>query len=93
MAVYTDTISLSTKGGSDVLDVTPALQECIRKSGISDGIAHIFCPGSTGGLSATEFEPGAVRDLKECLDLYIPPTPPGPPLHGAQSESSKSALW
>ena len=78
MTVHIDKIQVNTKGDSDIVDITPGLSECIKKSGISNGIAHIFCAGSTGGLTTTEFEPGAVRDIKEFLNLNIPPTPPGP---------------
>jgi len=79
MAVHTDKIAISTRGDCDVKDITLELAECIRRSGIADGIAHIFCPGSTGGLTTTEFEPGAVRDIRELFNRTIPPTPPGPP--------------
>jgi len=79
MTVHTDKISFKTRGNGDTINVTDQLGECIKRSGISDGIAHVFCAGSTGGLTTTEFEPGAVRDLKEFLNLHIPPTPPGPP--------------
>jgi secondary thiamine-phosphate synthase enzyme len=78
MTVHTDTISVSTRGNSDVSNITSELAECIKRSGISAGIAHVFCPGSTGALTTTEFEPGCVRDLKEHFDRHIPPTPPGP---------------
>ena len=79
MTVHIDSISIKTRGDGDVRDITGALGECIRRSGIVNGIAHVFCPGSTGGLTTTEFEPGAVRDINELLDRLIPPTPPGPP--------------
>ncbi len=82
MTVHTDSIRITTKGNSDTKDVTSQLSECIRRSGISDGIAHVFCSGSTGALTTTEFEPGAVRDMKEYLDRHAPPTPPGPPWGG-----------
>jgi secondary thiamine-phosphate synthase enzyme len=79
MTIHTDSIRVSTHGDSDIRDITPQLAECIRKSGIADGIAHVFCAGSTGALTTTEYEPGAIRDLKEYLDRHAPPTPPGPP--------------
>jgi secondary thiamine-phosphate synthase enzyme len=82
MTVRTDTISVKTSGNSDTKDVTPQLASCVKKSGINNGIAHIFCAGSTGALTTTEFEPGAVRDIKEFLDRNMPPTPPGPPWGG-----------
>ena len=79
MAVYTGTIEISTGGNGQVIDITGRMDQLIAKSGITYGIANVFCAGSTGGLTTTEFEPGAVRDLGEFLDRTIPPTPPGPP--------------
>ena len=79
MTVHIDKLTFKTRGNGDTINLTDQLAECIERSGVSDGIAHIFCAGSTGGLTTTEFEPGAVRDLKEWLNLHIPPTPPGPP--------------
>lgn len=82
MPVHADTIQVKTRGNADIKDITDALAECVSRSGISDGIANIFCAGSTGGLTTTEFEPGAVRDLQQWLNHHIPPTPPGPPWGG-----------
>jgi secondary thiamine-phosphate synthase enzyme len=79
MPVHTDTISIHTRGDGDVKDITSALSECIRRSGVSNGIASVFCAGSTGALTTTEYEPGAIGDINELLDRLIPPTPPGPP--------------
>lgn len=79
MTVHVDKIEIKTEGDNDTINVTDQLGECIARSGVSNGIAHVFCPGSTGGLTTTEFEPGAVRDLKEWLDRHVSPTPPGPP--------------
>ena len=79
MTVHIDKIEFKTEGDCDTINLTNHLAECIKRSGVSNGIAHIFCPGSTGGLTATEFEPGAVGDLKAWFDLHAPPTPPGPP--------------
>ena len=79
MTVFNSSISIRTSGNADVKDITALLSECVRKSGIANGIVNVFCPGSTGALTTTEFEPGAVRDIKEFLDRHIPPTPPGPP--------------
>ena len=78
MPVHTDTISVRSDGNGDVIDITSGLQQCISRSGIRNGLASVFCAGSTGALTSTEYEPGAVRDINEFLDRLIPPTPPGP---------------
>jgi len=63
---------VSTRGFSDVIDITPDVQEVVGRSRIRSGIACISSPGSTAGVTTIEFEDGAVRDLKEALEGLAP---------------------
>ena len=72
MAAFRDEAAVSTRGFSDVVDVTPDVQEIVGRSGIRSGIACIASPGSTAGITTIEFEDGAVRDLKEALERLAP---------------------
>jgi secondary thiamine-phosphate synthase enzyme len=63
---------LSTRGEGHVLDLTPTVLECIAESGIREGTASLFVPGSTAGLTTIEYEPGVVRDLSDCFDRLVP---------------------
>ena len=66
------TFGVSTQGFTDVIDITQEIREAAARSGFADGVAHVFVEGSTAALSTIEFEPGAVRDLKEALDRIAP---------------------
>jgi secondary thiamine-phosphate synthase enzyme len=66
------TKQISSRGGGDILDLTSDVIDCVNASGISEGSASLFVPGSTAGLTTIEFEPGVVRDLKECFDRLVP---------------------
>ena len=45
-------------------DITPQVREAITKSGISDGIAVIFCPHTTAGITINEnTDPDVVHDI------------------------------
>ena len=72
MAVFTDTISCSTSGDGDTIDLTEQLEAGLRESGLTDGVATLFVGGSTGGITTIEFEPGAVADLQEVLQAIAP---------------------
>ena len=72
MAVVTKTIRLTTQGNSDVVDITREVEGCVAESGISSGIATVFVPGSTAGVTTIEYESGAVRDLREAWDRLAP---------------------
>lgn len=73
MAVKTANISLSTRGNADVIDITDKIEAAVRASGLSNGIAVVFCPSSTSALTTLEYESGAISDLKRLLDEIISP--------------------
>src|SRR4030042_4819205 len=69
---FTETISINTKGFSDIIDITPRVLSYTKQAGISTGLITLFCPGSTGALTTIEYEPGVLRDLKEALEKIAP---------------------
>jgi secondary thiamine-phosphate synthase enzyme len=72
--VHSGTISVRSRGFSDILDLTRQVQAIINDSGIQSGIASIFVPGSTASISTIEFEPALVEDMKEHLEKFAPHT-------------------
>jgi secondary thiamine-phosphate synthase enzyme len=72
MAVHSDSIEVSTKGHSDVVNITEELAGALRRAGVWDGIATVFVPGSTASVSTIEFEPGAVQDMVSVLEKLAP---------------------
>ena len=72
MSVCTATLSASTRGDGDTVDLTPQLAEAVTECGLQDGVATLFMPGSTAGLTTIEFEPGAVADLADVFEELAP---------------------
>jgi len=70
--VHTAEIRLSTRGDTDVIDITRELAAAVAKSGIDEGQASAFVRGSTAAVTTMEFEPGGVHDLRALLDRLIP---------------------
>ncbi len=70
--VATDTISLSTKGFSDVLDITDKVTVIVAKSAVQNGLVNVFCSGSTGSITTIEFESGVINDLKKAIEKIVP---------------------
>jgi secondary thiamine-phosphate synthase enzyme len=70
--VYTEYISLNTRGNTDVKDLTGECSGIVASSGIRNGLVTVFCPGSTGGVTTIEYEPNLVKDLKEALEVFSP---------------------
>ncbi|MCD6447599.1 MAG: YjbQ family protein [Thermoplasmata archaeon] len=65
-------IELNTKGEMDIIDITHDVQEIVEESGIENGIALIFCPGSTGAITTIEYEDGLLYDLPQALEKIAP---------------------
>jgi secondary thiamine-phosphate synthase enzyme len=70
--VITNKLHLETAGHCDILEITSRVKRAVSESGLQDGIATLFCPGSTGALSTIEYESGALRDLQQILDEIAP---------------------
>ncbi len=65
-------IVLKTKAGTDVIDITPQVNEILVKSKVKSGIACIFVTGSTASISTLEYEPNLVKDVKKALERIAP---------------------
>ncbi|MBI4459884.1 MAG: YjbQ family protein [Acidobacteria bacterium] len=65
-------LRFSTKGFTEILDITPQVQKAVQQSGLDQGVVHLFVSGSTAALSTIEYESGALADLQRALDRIAP---------------------
>ncbi len=65
-------IFLTTRGNTDIIDITHQVNDCIQSSGLSNGLVTIFCPSSTSGVTTIEYEPGVLEDLKVIFNEIAP---------------------
>jgi secondary thiamine-phosphate synthase enzyme len=72
MDVVTTRISFQTRREMDMVDISSQLAKSIKDSGLKDGIATVFVPGSTGALTTIEYEPGLLEDFPNMLDRIAP---------------------
>jgi len=70
--VYSEKISLNTKGFSDIIDITVQVDSVTGRSKIQNGLVTVFCPGSTGSVTTIEYESGVLRDLQKAIEKIIP---------------------
>jgi secondary thiamine-phosphate synthase enzyme len=70
--VFGKKISLSTRGFSDIRNITDQVREIIGQSGVKNGLAVVFVIGSTASISTIEYEPARVEDVREQLEEFIP---------------------
>lgn len=64
--------TLHTKGHSDVVNITDRIRAVVEQSGITEGIAVVFVPGSTVALTTMEYEEGSIEDMKVMLEKLAP---------------------
>jgi len=72
MAAFQKTIRVSTKGHTDVIDITSEVERIVAASGFREGVVNVSGRGSTLAITTIEFEPGAVADLRRALERIAP---------------------
>ena len=78
--------SLSTDA-SDMYRITGQVIEDVRRSGVADGLAVVYCPHTTAAITINEGADRAVaQDFLQGLEIIFPDMP-----HFAHSEGNSSA--
>jgi len=72
MEVITEKITVSTKGNTDILDITRKVSDLVAKHKLKDGNVTVFVAGSTAGITTVEYEPGLIKDLPEAFERVAP---------------------
>ena len=83
MPVKTHSISISTRGNADIIDITEEVGRAVAESGLKSGTVTVFTPSSTSGLTTIEYESGALADLRRLFDEILP----------ADREYAHNARW
>ena len=73
MPVKTFSIQLSTHGDADIQDITEAVADVTRDSGLENGTVTVFCPSATSALTTIEYESGCISDLRRLFDEIVDP--------------------
>jgi len=76
MSVVTESLTLETSGGTDTRDLPQAVAGALASSGLRAGTVTVFVPGSTGGVTTIEYEPGAVEDFGRMMSRVVPDSVP-----------------
>jgi len=70
--VHGRTISVSTAGFSDIIDISGEVQSIVSTSGITDGLVAVTVIGSTASVTTIEYEPALVEDMMELFEKIVP---------------------
>lgn len=65
--------SLATRHRTELIDITPQVQEALSKSGVSSGILLVFVPHTTAGVTVNEsYDPDVAKDITAFLSKAVP---------------------
>jgi secondary thiamine-phosphate synthase enzyme len=70
--VYNTSVNFSTKGEIEFVDLTEKIQETVSKSGVKNGVVHVFAPHATGILILTESDFSLLEDIKVLFEKLVP---------------------
>ena len=56
----------------EVVDLTASVEEIVRRSKVSEGVANIFAPHTTGVLFLGEYEPNIAKDYLKLAEKLAP---------------------
>ncbi len=72
MKIITDSVDISTRGNTDIIDITRQVENLLSKTGLKQGSLLVFVSGSTAGVTTIEYEPGLLKDLPEAFEKLAP---------------------
>lgn len=66
-------IEVSTHQRDEMIDITSRVQRVVDESGVKDGLAVVFVPHTTAGITINEHaDPAVANDIIYSLDKQIP---------------------
>ncbi len=72
MKNYFKTLQLETKKQFELLNITEKVKACVTESGITSGIAVLYCPHTTATVRLNQNEPLLHQDIMKTVYRLIP---------------------
>jgi len=70
--ILNERLHLDTKGNGDFINITEKLADILKQSKLKKGNMLVFCAGSTLAVTAFEFEPGLIKDMRDMYERLVP---------------------
>jgi secondary thiamine-phosphate synthase enzyme len=66
-------LSLRTSRRTEFVNITAEVAGVIARSGVRDGVCHVYVPHTTAGVIINEgYDPDVARDIEATLDRLVP---------------------
>jgi secondary thiamine-phosphate synthase enzyme len=67
------TFDVQSRSHSEMIDVTDQVRRAVRDAGVQDGVATVYVPHTTAGVTINEnADPDVVHDVLATLDQAVP---------------------
>lgn len=87
------TIKLNTDSRQQLLDITRQVAEALASTGVQSGVAWVYCPHTTAGITIQEnADPDVGHDIITHLERLVPARPDFRHREGNSDAHIKSAL-
>jgi secondary thiamine-phosphate synthase enzyme len=68
-----ETFEVRTGGRTDFRDITAEVKRAVGRVGLRDGVALVFVPHTTAGVTINEnADPDVTHDMREALERLVP---------------------
>jgi len=72
--MFSKELQLRSSRRTELIDITPQVEEAVRASGVQDGICLLYVPHTTAGITVNEnADPSVKQDILEALERLVPP--------------------
>ena len=87
------TLDMRTTERVGFVDITATVEAAVRETGVTDGVAVVYVPHTTAGVTINEnADPTVRRDLAMALDRLVPGDLPFAHLEGNSDAHVKASL-
>ena len=88
-----ETLSVHTNHRTELLDLTTQVQEVVKKSGVNEGLCHVFVPHTTAAVTINESADPAVKaDILMVLNKVISEKEPYRHMEGNSPAHVKASI-
>jgi secondary thiamine-phosphate synthase enzyme len=67
-----ESFTVSTKGHTDVIDITDEVAASVERAKVDSGMVLVFAAHSTAAITTIEYESGVINDIKNILEKIAP---------------------
>jgi secondary thiamine-phosphate synthase enzyme len=68
-----ETIDVSTRSRTEMIDITKQVAECVRRSAAKHGLCTVYVPHTTAAITVNEgADPSVKRDILHALNELVP---------------------